>query len=471
MNRKTKHFIKTLTLTVGLPTVLFAQNKNEVLAKHVLLNSRPNIIFIFADDWGYGDLGIHGHKGLKTPNIDRFAAEGIDFQQFNVCSPVSSSSRTALITGRFPSRFLVHEHFADHSLNESRGMPDWLDPSVTMLPRLLKQSGYKTAHFGKWHLSNTGMENTPLPVEYGYDETRVFNGAGPQVASGPEAYPSALYTENCVNYTINFIEESKGKPFFINLWIHETHQKIEPSPDMRIPYKDVPEPQQSYYSVVTSADKQLGRLFDYLKTSGLDKNTLVIFSSDNGPEHNQAAATWNSVGETGGLTGRKRSLYEGGVKVPFIVRLPENVPAGMINKNTVIAAVDMLPTLCSIAGAKLPKDYVSDGEDVSLAFVGKPFERKKPIFQYWQGYAGGANWPRLSVLDGKWKLLMNYDKSKVELYDHLGDWGEKNNLADNNPTEVERLSKICLEYYHSLPLTKRPIEKKSNKTNTVNDSK
>lgn len=459
MNIKSNQIFQLLPVLLGLPTLLFSSNKSES-NKRELTNSRPNIIFIFADDWGFGDLGVHGHTALKTPNLDKFAREGTDFYQFNVCSPVSSASRTAIMTGHFPSRHLVHEHFASHDLNVARGMPDCLEPNITLLPRLLKDNGYKTAHFGKWHLSNDGIEGAPLPVDYGYNETRVFNGPGPQVERGPKEYPSAPFTENCVNYTIDFIKRSKGTPFYINLWIHETHQKIEPSPEMRIPYKDIAEPQQSYYSVATSADKQLGRLFQFLRDNGLENNTLVVFSSDNGPEHNNNPKTWNSVGETAGLKGRKRSIYSGGVKVPFIVRFPGKVPAGIVNKSSVIAGVDILPTFCEIAGVKLPTEYKPDGESVVSVMAGKPFNRTKPILQFWQGNASGNNWPRLSVIDGKWKLLMNYDKSKMELYDYLNDWGEENNLADKLPNEVDRLSKMCLDYYRSLPLKVQSDERK-----------
>ena len=464
VNIKLNHSFQMLSLICGLPAMVFSSNRSQS-NKQELTNSRPNIIFIFADDWGFGDLGVHGHTALKTPNLDKFASEGADFYQFNVCSPVSSSSRTALMTGHFPSRHLVHEHFASHDLNVARGMPDWLDPNITLLPRLLKENGYRTAHFGKWHLSNDGIEGAPLPVDYGYNETRVFNGPGPQVERGPKEYPSAPFTENCVNYTIDFIKKINGAPFYINLWIHETHQKIEPSPEMRIPYKDIAEPEQSYYSVATSADKQLGRLFQFLKDKGFDKNTLIIFSSDNGPESNNNPKTWNSVGETAGLKGRKRSIYSGGVKVPFIVRFPGKVPSGIVNKNSVIAGIDILPTFCEIAGVKLPLGYKPDGESVVNVMVGKPFNRTKPIFQFWQGNESGANWPRLSVIDGKWKLLMNYDRSKIELYDYLNDWGEENNIADKLPKEVDRLSKMCIDYYHSLPLKSKPTEHKVLNTN------
>src|SRR5680860_1353535 len=139
---------------------------------------RPNIVFVFADDWGYGDLGIHGSTFCKTPNLDKMASEGIDFQNFSVVNPVCSPSRVAVMTGQFPARQSVHGHFASVESHIKRNMPDWLDPKAPMLPRMLKKAGYATAHFGKWHLSNTHVQDAPSPLEYGYDEYGAFNLPG-----------------------------------------------------------------------------------------------------------------------------------------------------------------------------------------------------------------------------------------------------------------------------------------------------
>jgi arylsulfatase A-like enzyme len=278
----------TLMLTLGM-------------ARADAAETRPNIIFIFADDWGWGDLSCHGNTSLKTPNLDKLASQGTDFQQFNVLNPVCSPSRAAVMTGMYPARFSVHQHFATPAQNHERGMPDWLDPKAPSLPRFLNHAGYRTAHFGKWHLTNGDTEGAPKPEAYGYDEARVFNG--------------------------------------------------------------------------------------------LEDNTIVMFSSDNGPEYNvgndspqknhpdaQATGygTYYSVGETGGMRGRKRSLFEGGVRVPFIVRWPGHTVAGTQNRTTVLTAVDILPTLCAAAGVTLPADYRSDGEDLLAVFNGKPTTRTRP---------------------------------------------------------------------------------------------
>lgn len=159
--------------------------------------SKPNIVFIFADDWGWGDLSCHGHPWLKTPNLDRLARQGTDFQQFNVLNPVCSPSRTAVMTGHYPARYCIHQHFAAPAQNHQRGMPDWLDPQAPTLPRFLKQASYCTAHFGKWHLTNRDTHGSPRPEAYGYDEFAVFNG-------GAE-WPSADLHATAAN-TVRFIK-------------------------------------------------------------------------------------------------------------------------------------------------------------------------------------------------------------------------------------------------------------------------
>lgn len=330
-------------------------------------------------------------------------------------------------------------------------MPDWLDPEVVLLPRLLQQAGYKTAHYGKWHLGET--PDAPEPKEYGYNDTRVFSGRGPQIPNGPEGYKSAHWTEHCVDNVINFITENKNEPFFINLWIHESHKDIDPTPEMLEEfYPNLKGPQRPYYTVISSADQHIGRVMNSLKELGLDDNTLVIFSSDNGP-----APYKHPAGETAGLKGRKRSLFEGGVKTPFIVRMPGFVPKGKVDASTLVASVDLLPTFCSMAGVKLPEGYIGDGEDITNLLTGKKYTRTKPVLQYWQENSVGDNWPRLSAKDNKWKLVCNFDMTRVELYDYLNDWAEENNLAEKYPQEVERLAKLAFDYYKTLDV-------KSNKT-------
>lgn len=181
--------------------------------------TKPNIVFIFADDWGWGDLSCHGHPYVRTPNIDRLASEGTDFHRFTVASGVCSPSRTVVLTGHFPARYNIDGHFAWVPSNARRNMPDWLDLTAPTLPRFLQQGGYATAHFGKWHLANNMIPDSPLPSKYGYDTYGAFNCAGEQMPVHEDA-----------RNAIAFIEDShrRGKPFFINLWLHEPHTPYRP---------------------------------------------------------------------------------------------------------------------------------------------------------------------------------------------------------------------------------------------------
>jgi len=420
--------------------------------------TRPNIVFIYADDWGWGDLSCHGHQWLKTPNLDRLASEGIDFLQFNVLNPVCSPSRTAVMTGHYPARYCIHQHFASPAQNHERGMPDWLDPKAVTLPRLLKQAGYRTGHFGKWHLTNAQTVGAPKPDAYGYDEAFVFNGGAGWPAAG---------LHDTAPHAVEFIKANAAKPFFLNVWLHESHTPHVPTNESMEQMKHLDEQKRVYAAVITDGDNAVGKILNALKEAGVERNTIVMFSSDNGPEWTAKQPgkrqtdrdakvtgydTYYSVGETGGLRGRKRSLFEGGVRTPFIVRWPGHAPAGTRNNKTVITAVDLLPTFCSAAGAALPADYKGDGENLLEAFNGKEISRTRPVFWQWRGNATEPDWwPRLAVRDGNWKLVLTDDAKRVELHDLGDDRAESRDVAKENPEIVTRLTKLGFDWKATLP--------------------
>ncbi len=421
---------------------------------------RPNILFIFADDWGWGDLGCHGHPWLKTPNIDRLASQGTEFYQFTVACGVCSPSRTAVMTGHFPARHGVHGHFATVESHVRRGMPDWLDPKVVLLPRLLKKSGYATGHFGKWHLTNTMVPDAPLPSRYGYDAYGAFNCSGPQMPVHDDA-----------RLAIDFINKSHaaGKPFFINLWVHEPHTPHYPQPERLKRFEHLgDEAKQIYAAVLAHADARIGEVLSELERLNLTDNTLVIFSSDNGPEvtgppsrrnandesTGRGFGSFASVGTTGGHRGRKRSLLQGGIGVPFIAKWPGVIAAGKVDDTTPITAVDLLPTFCEIAGVELPENYEPDGVSQLPALLGTAAsERAKPVFWQWRTASSrGDNWPALAVRSGGWKLLLGKDADRVELFRFPSDRLEKTNLAEEYPGEVRRLSRVLEAWKNSLPV-------------------
>lgn len=418
--------------------------------------TRPNVIFILADDLGWGDLGCYGNPFLKTPGIDRLASEGTLFTQFYVCGSVCSPSRCAFFTGQYPARHQIHGHYATPQMNTNRGMSQFLKPSVPNVARLLKGAGYATAHIGKWHLGD-GSGGPPIS-DYGFD----FVGAGEGGAGirADDPFYRARSTEKFVDQAIGFIRDHKSQPFYIQLWTLVPHATLNPTAEQMKPFDRLsPTPHKSartiFYASVADLDKQIGRLLSQLDSMGLAKDTLVVFSSDNGPEDIFIANAGHSgVGSPGPFRGRKRSLYEGGVRVPFLARWPGQVPARRVNDAAVVAGVDFLPTICELAGIVPPADHALDGESAADVLRGTVRARNKDLYWNWRFRIAGHPWnisPQLAVREGNWKLLLNPDRTRQELYDIPADPIQTSNLAEKRPEVVERLTAKALAWYKTLP--------------------
>jgi N-acetylgalactosamine-6-sulfatase len=453
-------FLQSCARWAGIAPFLFA----FATALAAAATPQPNIVFIFADDWGWGDLSCHGHPYVKTPNIDRLAKEGTDFHRFTVASGVCSPSRTAVMTGHFPARYNIDGHFAWVKNNAQRNMPDWLDPKTPTLPRMLQSAGYATAHYGKWHLSNDMIPDSPLPKVYGYDDYGAFNCAGEQIPVHEDAARA-----------IAFIEKSAAarKPFFINLWIHEPHTPFHTVPKYEWRFRDMKSREdQIYASVLSHADDRIGEVLAALDRLKLTENTLVIFSSDNGPSRAAATAKldliydtatgagWGnaaSKGITAGRKGYKAALFEGGINVPFIARWPGKISAGRIDNASLISAVDLLPTFCELAGVKVPAAHQPDG--ISQVAVLKGTEaprRSKPLFWRMDGAwppraIAPFHWVTYAVVDQQWKLLSNRDGSHVELYDLTADPLEQTDRAKESPAVVKEVVAKLAAWKATLP--------------------
>jgi arylsulfatase A-like enzyme len=418
--------------------------------------SRPNVLLILADDLGYGDLSRSGHPQHRTPAIDRIAEEGVEFRQFTVVNPVCSPSRAATLTGVYPARLGVHQHFSYVETHRKNGMPDWLDPKVPNLARLLQRAGYATGHFGKWHLTNNTITDAPLPAAYGFDESRVWNGPGPR------SHPHQV-----ADHTIDFIRRHAARPWFVNLWLHEPHTPHHPTEESLRAFAHLGEQERIYAAILADADRTVAKVMAALKELRIDERTLVVFWSDNGPEKTGGPAAremegdnfgrgygaYHSVGVTGGLRGRKRHLFEGGVRVPFFVRWPGRVPAGRIDDTSVLSVLDLLPTVCAAAGVTLPAGNTFDGENVLEAWGGRPIAaRRQPIFWEWRGGGGPPDgWARLAIREGRWKLVLNADGTRAELYDVVADRAERTNLAAGHAELVARLKRAVLAWQATLP--------------------
>jgi len=338
-------------------------------------------------------------------------------------------------------------------------MPNWLDPSVTTLPRLLKQSGYATAIFGKWHMGNG--PGAPEPGAYGYDAYRTHAGNGPHWDEKAK-YFRAKSTDYIVDETIQFIEQHRGQPFYVDVRTLVPHATLDPTPEQMKPYArfgpvDAPYPgaMQIYYATVSNLDQGVGRLLAKLDEMGLSDNTIVMFSSDNGPEDIHVSnASHSAVGSAGPFRGGKRSLYEGGIRLPFLVRWPNHVRAGRVDNDSVMTSVDLLPTLTKIAGVDLPAGYRGDGEDVGDILLRQSRPRTKNIFWEWRVPVIGTvlnHAPRLAIREGNWKLLMNPDRSRVELFDIPRDPSELHDMADRRPEIVKALAEKLLAWQATIP--------------------
>jgi len=428
--------------------------------------AKPNVIFILADDLGWGDLSVYGHERLKTPNLDRLASQGTLFTNFYVNGSVCSPSRSAFFTGQYPARHRIHGHYATPQQNAERGMSQWLDPKVPNVAALLKDAGYRTAHIGKWHLSpGHGTPESPDTAQpriadYGFDF--VGSGEGGAGVQKNDPYYRARSTALFVDEALKFIQEKREQPFYVQLWTLVPHATLNPTEEQMQPFnrfsaQNIPgkSAETIYYASVTDLDTQVGRLVNELDKLGLADNTLIVFSSDNGPEDIHISNAGHSgVGSAGPFRGRKRSLYEGGVRVPFILRWPGKIAAGRVDDTSVVAGVDFLPALCKLAGVKIPENHALDGEDVSEAWMGKSRARTKPLMWEWRFQIFGEPFhrsPMLAIRDGDWKLLVNPDRGRVELFDLPRDPAQLDNVADKHPDVVARLSEKVLAWQKTLP--------------------
>ena len=429
----------------------------------------PNIIFLFADDLGWGDLSCYGSKRLQTPSLDNLSEAGTLYTQFYVAGSVCSPSRCAIMTGQYPARNRVFGHFSSHEGNQFREMPDALDPGLLMLTDVLKEKGYTTGHFGKWHLGNIS------PAKYNFDVfmssafSNVRDGEKLDIWS-PELRPTC--TKSILDETLNFIKVNEGSPVYVNVWFSDVHGILNPSKeqlDAVAKFKpkswngevDFYGVEQVYLAALQELDTQIGLFLTKLDEMGLADNTLIIFSSDNGPEDYQIAdARHSGVGSNGPFRGRKRSIYEGGIRVPFILKWPGKIPQDEVNNTTAINGVDLLPTIASIIGVNIPREEKKrlDGEDMSDVWFGSARERDRTQHWEWRFRVHGHilnRSPMIAVREGNYKLLMNPDFGRIELYNIIEDPSEMQNLAERHPGITTKLTKKALEWYETLPKSKK----------------
>jgi arylsulfatase A len=399
----------------------------------VCLGEKPNFIIIFADDLGYGDLGCYGHPTIRTPHLDRMATEGVKLTSF-YAQPICTPSRAALLTGRQPVRSgLIGNIFPEFET----GLPS----SEITLADALKREGYRTAAIGKWHLGHHGPD--ALPAGHGFDEflgLPYSNDMTPPWV--PTDIPLALLrntkpieqpvdqdtlTERYTQEAISLIHRWRGGPFLIYLAHTMPHQPLAASKRFR--GRSL---RGLYGDAVETIDWGVGEILAALQKERLDRRTLVIFTSDNGP--------WLDLNQDGGsaglLRGGKGSTYEGGVRVPFIARWPERLPRGYVSAG-IASTMDIYTTLITLAGGRVPTDRVVDGKDILPLLEGKSGSPHERFFYYLARTVQ-------AVREGKWKLrtIRVQGKEVTELFDLEADPSERFDLAASFPEEVSRLKSL-----------------------------
>lgn len=464
---------RTIARLILLPALLGMLSKSAEAEA-----PRPNVLVIFVDDFGWGDAACYGGAGVPTPSIDRLAAEGTRFTQFYTASPICSASRCGLLTGQYPSRWRITSYLQTKAGNRVCEQADFLDPRAPSYVRAFQRAGYRTAHVGKWHLGG-GRDVTDAPkfAAYGYDVGYgTHESPEPAAPLGlksvpwseqiePQQVPRHDRTRWMVDAALDFARQHASQPWLVNLWLDDVHTPFRPSKEGQSAAGQGTGT-AAYRAVLGETDRQIGRLLDGLRAMKAEANTIVVLAGDNGPE-----PSFNRK-RTGGLRGMKWSLYEGGIRTPFVVRWPGVVPAGQVNDTTVLAAVDVFPTLCSLAGVAPPEGVEFDGDDMSAALRGERQLRVRPLFWEYgrkpapQGVKGlrgfpypnepDSKSPNVAVRDGDWKLLINAggsgaDGSGAELYNLASDPNEARNVAAKQPEVLKRLTALALAWRRDLP--------------------
>ena len=439
--KQTRAILAILILT---PMVLL--QADEATAKTA--RGKPNIVLILADDLGYGSLACYGNTEVKTPNIDRLAASGMRFTDFHSNGALCSPTRAALMTGRYQQRCV---QVADEELSpvfreqrKQNPVQRWawgLSTRELTLPAVLRQSGYRTALIGKWHL---GYDTKFHPMNYGFDEFRGFVGGNVDYRTHVAGYGTqqldwwndrkieneeGYSTDLLTRYATRFIARSKDTPFFLYLAHGAVHNPLQG----RDPRKKQ-SPVETYKEMIGSLDESVGAVITELRNQHLEANTLVIFWSDNGP------AAPRGFAANANLRGKKNTLYEGGHRVPFIAAWPGTIPAGSTS-DALLMGMDLFPTFAMLAGARLPAERVIDGMDMMPILKGAHPDTPRDL--HWQS---GEDW---AVRRGPWKLTGERQKP-LSLVNLDKDIGETNNLLGSASGRADELMKAREQWVKAL---------------------
>lgn len=449
--------------------------------------TRRNVLFILVDDLGYSDIGAYNPDTFyETPNVDALAASGVTFTNGYAANPVCSPSRAAIMTGKHPTRIQATEwfHANNYPHRVERFRPavnrDYMAESEFTMAELFKAHGYKTAFLGKWHL---GEEIEQLPRNQGFDTNIAGAGYGhppggffspyenPSIEDGPDGeYLTDRLTNEAINLIDGFAEEDA--PFFLYLSFYAVHTPLQ-APDVNVAkyeakkaqliddardfleeeqfFVSEPPPRKVrvrqnhpvYAAMVEKMDEGIGRVMSALESAGLAENTIVVFTSDNGGLSTSEGLPTSNLP----LRGGKGWLYEGGIRVPFIVRAPGRQNAGLVT-DTPAVGMDFVPTLATLSGIGDPGLPVADGIDLTPVLMGlSDVSYERPIFWHYPHYSNQGGFPGAAVRVGKYKLIQNFEDGSLQLYDLSVDLQEQHNLTEAQPETASVLEELLLNWY------------------------
>ncbi len=428
----------------GLLAGSAALGASQAFAADDSSSKRPNVVVVITDDQGYGDIGCHGNDKIRTPNVDRLAGQSVEMTRFYVC-PVCAPTRASLMTGRYNYRTGVVDTYLGRAMMHSDELT---------LAEMLGQAGYKTGIFGKWHLG----DNYPLrTIDQGFHESLVHNGGGLGQPSDPpgnryddpilqhngeakqyEGYCTDIFTDAA----IDFIRQNKDRPFFCYLSTNAPHTPLQIDDKYVKPYLEMglDETTAKIYGMVENIDDNMGKLTKALDAMELVENTILIFMTDNGPQQPRYTA---------GLRGRKGSVYEGGIRVPFFIRWPKRLRAGK-KIDRIAAHIDFVPTLLKACGAPLPDDRKIDGRNLlPLMTQEDPNWEDRTLFTQWHRGDEPEAFRACAAFNQRYKLV-----DGKELYDLKNDPAEKKNIADEHPEIVESLRKEYMAWFKDVSSTR-----------------
>ncbi len=452
-------------LCVCMPALSIAEGPAQAASK-------PNILLIMLDDSGWTDFGCYG-SDIETPNIDLFATEGMRFTDYHAPAPNCSPSRAGMLTGRTPSRLGMYSYRPDKHVMH-------LKSEEVTIAELLNEQGYHTGHFGKWHLSTLLDPSQASPLQQGFDYSLgTDNNASPNhlnptnfVRNGVEVGEMQGYScQVVVDEAISWMERINAaeNPFFACVWYHEPHSPIASPPALvkkyQKMYPELSKKEATYYANVENVDIATGRLLEYLKMIGIEKNTLVMITSDNG-----------GLGDYSnqGLRGKKSHVWEGGHRVAGMFRWPGVIRGGTVS-SVPVGGVDVLPTVCELTGTAMPPDRKIDGTSIASLLTGKAdsIKRKTPL--YWFFYRMN---PALALREGKWVLIAESNDSQREkthplidadmpyikaskptkfmLFDLDSELGQRTDVAKQHPETFDRLKKLMIRM-HADVLSESPV--------------